>query len=112
MICGTMSSTVIAYWQTASFYLPTSAGADQESSAVIEYSLSDGAEIFRYDPGIFSVWLGDVERLPNGNTLVTFSIAGVIHEIDANGNLVREITASAIGYSSWRPTLYGSPFNI
>ena len=83
------------------------------SSAAIEFSLTDGREIFRYDPGVFSVWLGDVQRLPEGNTLVTFSVAGEIHEVDPDGNLVRRIEiGNTLGYSMWRPTLYGPPVDL
>ena len=77
-----------------------------------EFSLTDGTEIFRYDPGIFSVWYGDVQRLPGGNTLVTFSIAGVIHETDPDGNLLMEIRGDIFGYAEWRSALYGPPSDI
>ncbi len=86
-------------------------GKNEESSAALEYSLQDGSEIFRYEGDVFSVWLGDVQRLPNGNTLVTYSIAGKIREVDSGGNVVMEISGSSFGYSTWRPTLYGPPSN-
>jgi hypothetical protein len=86
-------------------------GKNEESSAALEYSLADGKEILRYDSGVFSVWLGDVQRLPNGNTLVTYSIAGKMHEIDPNKNLVMEADGDSFGYSTWRPSLYGPPIN-
>jgi hypothetical protein len=86
-------------------------GADGNSAA-LEFSLSDGKELFRYDPGIFSVWYGDVQRLPRGNTLVTFSMAGKIHEIDSRGHLAMEILGEIFGYSEWRSTLYGPPSDI
>jgi hypothetical protein len=53
--------------------------------------------------------LGDVQRLPNGDTLVTFSNDGIIYELDANWAIVQTLTASSFGYSEWRPTLYGPP---
>ena len=52
--------------------------------------------------------LGDVQRLPNGNTLVTYSSAATIVELDASWNPVQTFTVR-VGYSSWRPTLYGPP---
>lgn len=53
--------------------------------------------------------LGDVQRLPNGNTLVTFSVSGRIEEFDPSWNLVQVLTASSFGYADWRETLYGPP---
>jgi hypothetical protein len=61
-------------------------------------------------PLISNVVMGDVQRLPNGNTLVSFSTQGVIHEVDASMNLLQSIswgTGGAIGYVIKRPTLYG-----
>jgi hypothetical protein len=52
--------------------------------------------------------LGDVQRLPGGNTLVTYSNEGQIVELDADWNEVQTF-AARFGYSSWRPTLYGPP---
>jgi hypothetical protein len=40
---------------------------------------------------------------------VTFSIAGEMHEVDPDGNLVMEASGDSFGYASWRPTLYGPP---
>jgi hypothetical protein len=54
--------------------------------------------------------LGDVERLPNGNTLITYSDTGVIYEVTETEDLVQSLTASQnFGYSSFRKTLYGPP---
>jgi hypothetical protein len=77
-------------------------------AGVVEYTL-DGQEVFRYAGGHSSVNLGDVQRLPEGNTLVTYSNDSLIHEIDPQGNLVLEIDGGgyAFGYASWRSTLYG-----
>jgi hypothetical protein len=59
--------------------------------------------------GTNSMVLGDVQRLPNGNTLVTFSTSGAIHEVDGTGKVVMTIKQTAFGYSEWRETLYGPP---
>jgi hypothetical protein len=59
--------------------------------------------------GASSTVLGDVQRLPNGNILVTFSTSGQIHEIDPSGKLVMKIAASSYGYSEFRESLYGPP---
>jgi hypothetical protein len=64
-----------------------------------------------YRPGVQSPVLSDVQRLPNGNTLVTFSVAGEIHEVSPTGQLVQKLDSSAnsFGYAEFRKTLYGPP---
>jgi hypothetical protein len=83
------------------------------SSRVLEFDYDlqarSATQIFEYDSGISAAYFGDVQRLPNGNTLVTYSPNGVIHEVDANGTLLREVTTNTIGYSRHRKTLYGPP---
>lgn len=66
--------------------------------------------IYTPTPGIYNTVLGDVQRLPNGNTIIAFSAQGVIHEVDADQNLLQEINwpiGGAFGYIVKRPTLYG-----
>jgi hypothetical protein len=54
--------------------------------------------------------LGDVQRLPNGNTMVDFASKGTIQEVDASGNLLQEIRMpTSFGYMQKRATLYGPP---
>ena len=57
---------------------------------------------------------GDVQRLPNGNTLVAYSAEAIILEVDADGELVKilELPQLPFGYMSWRPTLYGPPESL
>lgn len=52
--------------------------------------------------------LGDVQRLPNGNTLITYSTAGEILEVDPSWAPVQSLTGT-YGYADWRETLYGPP---
>jgi hypothetical protein len=54
---------------------------------------------------------GDVQRLPNGNSLITYSNKGAIVEVDSSWNVVQTLTSSsgAFGYADWRETLYGAP---
>jgi hypothetical protein len=59
--------------------------------------------------GATSMVLGDVQQLPNGNYLVTFSTSGQIHEISPSGALVAKFTSTAFGYSEFRESLYGQP---
>ncbi|HEX5100294.1 MAG TPA: hypothetical protein VFV94_12380 [Polyangiaceae bacterium] len=78
-------------------------------SAMIEYDFT-GKKLSSYD-GATSANLGDVQRLPGGNTLVDFSNADVMQEVDSKGTVLVEITGpgsmNRFGYATWRPTLYG-----
>jgi hypothetical protein len=63
-------------------------------------------------PRISNIQLGDTQRLPNGNTIVAYSTQGVLHEVDAQGNLLQEIVwplGGAYGYIHKRASLYGPP---
>jgi len=95
------------------FLLFANLGAtDGTSSAAIEYAF-DGSEIMRYENGIAGPHMGDAQRLPGGNTLIAFSEASVIREIDPSGNVVLEIDGSSnFGYLAWVPDLYGPPSDI
>jgi hypothetical protein len=89
-------------------------GTSASASAMIEYSLT-GQEMRRFSSGDFSANLGDVQRLPGGNTLVTFSNDSVMKEVDAQGNVVLQIDGASgtrFGYALWRETLYGPPPDI
>jgi hypothetical protein len=59
--------------------------------------------------GATSNVLGDVQRLPNGDNLVTFSTSGQIHEVDPTGKLVARFTSGSYGYAEFRASLYGPP---
>ena len=78
--------------------------ASMTATSVLTYQASgDGAS---------SGALGDVQRLRNGNILVTFSTGGAIHEIDSSGKLVATFRTEAQGqfsYAEFRETLYGPP---
>ena len=88
-------------------------------SSVKEFGFADTAG------GVELVWeytvadlgtptFGDVQRLPGGNTLVAYSNKAIIHEVDADGALVKiwDFGQTAFGYISWRPTLYGPPESL
>lgn len=86
------------------------------TSVAREYDLAEGTsslaatQTWSYsDANLGSVVLGDVQRLPNGNTLMTDSTAGVMEEISPSGELVQTITGATFGYSNFRETLYGPP---
>jgi hypothetical protein len=53
--------------------------------------------------------MGDVQKLPNGNILITVSQTGTIEEVDANQMVVQRMKFDSLGYSHHRPTLYGEP---
>jgi hypothetical protein len=59
--------------------------------------------------GAMSSVLGDVQRLPNGNYLVTFSTSGQIQEISPTGALVATFASLSFGYAEFRESLYGTP---
>lgn len=72
---------------------------DNQSSAVgesraIELRLDEDAGAadltweYTADPALFCYVLGDVDRLDNGNTLVTFTTAGQIDEVSPSGELI------------------------
>lgn len=90
----------------------------QNSNAIefmLDLSSMVATEIWRYDGGVSAYFGGDVQRLDNGNTLITYSSAGVIHEVNAAGELLQELSWSlgaTVGYTIKRPTLYGPPPKI
>ena len=88
-------------------------GGGSNASTVVEYSL-DGQEIRTFSGQYATANLGDVQRLPGGNTLVTHSNDSIIQELDAQGNVVLQIDGggSYLGYTVWRQSLYGPPPDI
>ena len=50
--------------------------------------------------------MGDVQRLPNGNTIIAFSTKGIILEVDAGGAVLQQLRTTAnFGYIHKRATL-------
>lgn len=84
---------------TAYDYALTESGSSFTAKEIWSYSAS----------GVGSSTLGDTQRLPNGNTLITFSNQGVIHEIDSSRNLVQTFSLGTLGYADFRESLYGEP---
>lgn len=85
-------------------------GQGGNSSPVFEYSLSGNSatQVWTFNGG-GSLVLGDIQRLANENTLITYSTNGTILEIDSSDNTVRQLKAGSFGYADQRPTLYGPP---
>ncbi|GJQ64171.1 MAG: hypothetical protein SCALA702_32240 [Melioribacteraceae bacterium] len=67
-------------------------------SRAVEYKLDTvnmKAELvwqYRHQPDRFHAWMGNSQRLPNGNTLINYSRAGLPKavEVDSNGNVLYE----------------------
>lgn len=85
------------------------------ASHVLEYTLvTSGATMSATlvkdftSGGTASMVLGDAQRLPNGNTLITYSVSGQILEVDPAWATVQTLRGS-FGYADWRETLYGPP---
>ena len=90
-------------------------GGGQGSSTVIEYSRSDWSVVDTFNTGNFTANMGDVQRLPGGNTLITYSNAGEVREVDSSGNVVLSIDRQGgpnFSYTMWRASLYGEPPDI
>jgi hypothetical protein len=91
-------------------------GQEGANANVIELDLDEDAktaqEVWRYPSSYGSNVMGDVARLPNGNTLVTYSASGIVEELDPQGSVLQELSwplGGATGYTNKRPTLYGPP---
>lgn len=60
-----------------------------EGSRVVEFALDEAAgtatEVWSYEPGLFVYSLGDLWRLPSGNTLVSWGTLGRFELIDGGG---------------------------
>jgi hypothetical protein len=86
-------------------------GADSIMREVtLDLTAMTAATTWMYNGNENSNTLGDVQRLWNGNTLATFSNAGVFHEVNASGTLVESLefsTGGGVGYATKRQSLYG-----
>jgi hypothetical protein len=64
------------------------------------------------NPGIVIEIMGDVQRLPNGNTIIGYSTKGVLYEVSSSGALLQSWVwpaGATFGYLEKRATLYGPP---
>jgi hypothetical protein len=89
-------------------------GGGSASSHIFEFKLAETSSAISFTTvkdfsgGGSSGTLGDVQRVANGNTIITYSNSGLILEVDSSWATVQTIKGS-FGYSDWRPTLYGPP---
>jgi hypothetical protein len=87
-------------------------GAGSNKSQAIEYGL-DGTLIKKFNSGGSATNFGDVQRLSNGNTIITYSTSSLIQEVDSSDSVVLEIKGSgSFGYVEFRESLYGLPLDI
>lgn len=87
------------------------------SSKMLEYEV-DEAEgrvelVWTYEPSspLYCFSLGDVHRLPNGNTLAVFSVQGQIDELSPDRELIWRLNmelGGAFGYVTWMERLHGT----
>ena len=56
---------------------------------MLDLNAHTATRVWTYDGGSSSFVLGDIQRLSNGNTLVTYSIEGKIVELDPDWNEVQ-----------------------
>jgi hypothetical protein len=62
------------------------------------------------NPAIQVMVLGDVVRLPNGNTIIDYATRGLIEEVDAGGTLLLKLAFTGnFAFFDKRATLYGPP---
>jgi hypothetical protein len=80
----------------------------------LDLTAKTAARVWTYSamPAIRNSVMGDVQRLDNGNTMITYSTQGILYEVDSSSNIVQSIEwpiGGAVGYSMKRTTLYGPP---
>ena len=85
----------------------------QSASQIIELDPLTNAVVWRYAPlkGFYSESAGSVQRLPNGNTLITESDPGVVFEVTPDGETVWRYlnpltTADGLRQTIWRMTRF------
>jgi len=90
--------------------------AEHACSRVVELTLDAGSEIVEEtwtheaDPCLFVYALGDVRRLTDGNTLITWSTAGQMDLVAPDGDVVWRLNCGfghAFAYAQWVQTLGG-----
>lgn len=85
-------------------------------SRVVEYHIDPEARTlkkvweFASETSDFNPLLGDAKRLPNGNTLVSWTISGMVTEISPEGEVVWRASGDlggATGRLVYVPDIYG-----
>jgi hypothetical protein len=87
---------------------------EQFNSRVVEYRLDEATgtvELLwehRDDPPLYNLALGDVSRLPQDHTLITWSSQGQVDEVTRAGDVVWRLRAdmgAGLGYTTWLDSL-------
>jgi hypothetical protein len=85
-----------------------------DGSIALELQLDQGTKsvtrVWSYKSRIQTDFLGDVQRLPSGNTLVNYGSMGALHEVGPDGTLLQkwELPMGAtFGFMQERASLYG-----
>jgi hypothetical protein len=90
---------------------PNSAALEAELS--ISSGKGTAKQSWSYPSNVTVQYMGDVQRLENGNTLITYATGGEIREVSASGTLLQTIKVSGsgnlVGFSEKRKSLYGPP---
>jgi hypothetical protein len=82
-------------------------------SRAVEYQIDETGKTatkvweYRHDPDIYVPTMGNVQRLPNGNSLICWGFASMngglaATEVDADGNKVMDVTFSEDGWTTYR----------
>jgi hypothetical protein len=87
-----------------------------QASRAVEYKLDVNARVatmvwqYAPQPSIFTPFTGAVQRLSNGNTVVTFTMQGIIDEVSRDGALVSRMTMynGSTVYAPYRTQRIGS----
>ncbi len=87
-------------------------GAGSNKSQAYEFGL-DGHLIKKFTSNGSATNFGDVQRLANGNTIITYSTSSQMQVVDANDAVVLDIKGSgSFGYLEFRESLYGAPLDL
>lgn len=82
--------------------------ADPPQTRVVEYEVDEVGKVARlvweytYDPPIFASFTGNAQRLPNGNTLVSWGNRGITSEVTADGETVFAMVFNGEGMRTYR----------
>lgn len=83
----------------------------EASQIALDTDAGTAEKVWRWQPDdcLIVTYLGNADRLDNGNTLVNFASLGQIDEVEPDGDLVRQLNTDlggAFGFTAFLPTLY------